>query len=261
MELMAEEHFDTKRLLAFRKLTRAVTELLRGQLKAHLGALAPLLRPQAVLGNYVRGGGEVVKGADRAARELQEFYGSVAAAAPFNLDAELSLPVEVSTAALEITPVEYTHAAASAHVGRKQVVVTSPLRLTLTYEGYSPGRLAELLRDRNRTAEELRRFVLHYLLLHAVLSKKGGVAQLLEALRFPVSFEHSPEFGALPLARISCPVSTLRPPDDLLFESTELSGADAFEEVVSLDSIRQLRDPLKERLAETIKSHGESAEP
>lgn len=256
---MTEEHFDTKRLLAFRKLTRAVTEPLRGQLKEHLGALAPLLRPQAVLGNYMRGG-EVVKGADRAARELQELYGSVAAAAPFNLDAELSLPVEVSTTALEITPVEYTHAAAGAHVGSKQVAVTSPLRWTLTYEGYSPGRLAELLRDRNRTAEELRRFVLHYLLLHVVLSKKGGVAQLLEALRFPVSFVRPPELGALPLARISCPVLTLRPPDELLFESTELSGSDAFEEVVSLDSIRGLRDPLKERLAELVRGYGESLE-
>ena len=51
-----DDPFTTKRLLALRKLTRAIAELVRGQLKDYLSTLTPLLRPRHVLGEYVQRG-------------------------------------------------------------------------------------------------------------------------------------------------------------------------------------------------------------
>ena len=53
-------------------------------------------------------------------------------------------------------------------------------------------------------------------------------------------------------------ISTLRPPDGVLIESTEFSGMDAFEEVVKVDDISKLREPLKERLIELAQAQGEN---
>src|SRR6059058_5096549 len=49
--IMAEE-FTTQRLLALRKLTRALADLLRGQAKDYLATLGPLFRPRSILGGY-----------------------------------------------------------------------------------------------------------------------------------------------------------------------------------------------------------------
>ena len=67
-----------------------------------------------------------------------------------------------------------------------------------------------------------------------------------------------PEFGDLPIAFLSCPVGTVRPPDNVIIESTELSGSDAFEEVISLEDIAKLRNPFKDQLEELVKAHGQT---
>ena len=43
-------------LLVLRKLTRAITDVVRVQMTEYLKTLTPLLRPKAVLGDYVQGG-------------------------------------------------------------------------------------------------------------------------------------------------------------------------------------------------------------
>jgi len=141
--------------------------------------------------------------------------------------------------------------------GSKTIAVTSPLKWALTYSGFSLAKLQDLLADRNRMNEETHRFVLHHTALHVVLNSHPGLPRLLEALRFPVSSERFPSFGELPIACISSSVSTLRPSDDLIIESTEISGRDAFEEVVNLDDLRNLEDPLKAQLMEIARSQGE----
>ena len=55
---------------------------------------------------------------------------------------------------------------------------------------------------------------------------------------------------------ISSSVSTILPHDDVVVESTEVSGTNAFEEIVNFDDIAALRNPLKERLAELLERHG-----
>jgi hypothetical protein len=250
-----DERYSTKGLLALRKLTRAVGDLFRGQLKEHFETLGPLLRPRNVLGEYVQPATkETVKGAETAFKELQGLYEKVATSKPFHLPKELKPPLSVMSTALELTPMEYSHVAKTDR-DTKTVTVSSPLRWLLSYAGYGPRRLRELLAERNRTGDELQQFVLHYLMLHIVLAKQTGVAKLLEALHFPMSSGRLPDCGELPVTTISAYLTTVRPPDDVIIESTEVSGMDAFEEVVNPEDIVALRDPVQTRLLELAKVH------
>jgi hypothetical protein len=254
---MADAPYSTKRLLALRKLTRAIADLVRGELKEHLATLQPLFHPRTILGQYTDSAPkDAAGGAEKAFRDLQALYASVVAAKPFNLPKELKSPLEVVSAVPEITPVEYSHTAKADH-DSKTITVTSPLKWVLSYSGFTPRRLKELLADRTRTGPELHEFVLHMLLTHLVLAKQPGIVRLLEGLRFPVTTCRRPETGDLPITYVSAAVPTVRPPDDVLIESTELSGKDVFEEVVDVDAIRKLPDPYRQRLVELVKGHGE----
>jgi hypothetical protein len=44
----------------------------------------------------------------------------------------------------------------------------------------------------------------------------------------------------------------MRPSDDIILETAELTGMDAFEEVVNLEDVSALADPLKQRLADAV---------
>ena len=256
-----DERFNTKRLLSLRKLTRAAADLLRGQLREHLATLAPLLRPRSVLGDYAKGTvKESVRGADTAFKELQAQYESVAAARPFGLPKELTAPVDAVGVGLEIAPVEYVHQAKTDGQS-KAVAVTMPLRWVLSYSGHGPRRLRELLANPDRASNELGQTVLHTLVLHLVLNRQPGLGQLFEGLRFPASSGKLPGLGELPVVFLTAAVPTVRPPDDVIMESTEISGMDAFEEVVDPDELLRLRDPLREHLVELALVHGGLASP
>jgi hypothetical protein len=116
--------------------------------------------------------------------------------------------------------------------------------------------------DRDRPAEELQESLLHYLVLHQVMTKQTGLTKLLEALHFPINpNEQLPGFGALPITTVSASVSTIRPPDNVIIESTEVSGFNSFEEVVKVADIIELRDPLSDRMLEMVKSYGDRLQP
>ena len=52
------------------------------------------------------------------------------------------------------------------------------------------------------------------------------------------------------MTRIGIGISTTRPSDEVVVESAELTGMDAFEEVVNVDEIARVPDPFKTRLLE-----------
>ena len=250
-----EAQYSTKRLLALRKLTRAIAELLRNQLSEYLGTLAPLLRPRTVLGEYIGGSArDLIKAPEKAFQDLQRIY--QAAATPYGLAAELTPPFNNVSSTWEFTPLEYLHTARN-EPGSKNIAVTSPLKWVLFYSGFPLSRLRELLAARSRDEKELSDFMLHYSILQLVIYRQPGIGKMLEALRFPMSVMRLPEFGELPVICIASAVTTARPPDAVLIESTELSGQDAFEEVVDQETIRNLRDPLREQLVEVARGHGE----
>jgi hypothetical protein len=255
---MADEAFDSKRLRALRRLTRSVADLLRGELKENLATLSPLLLPRTVFGSQLDGGGarESVRGAEANFKELQTLYETLAGGKPYNLPKELKAPVMVMSVAPELTPMEYLHPAKDGALTRN-IAITSPLRWVLSYSGYGVQRLPELLANRTVT-KEVAEVVLHTLLLHFVLTRQPGVVRLLEALRFPVSSGRLSGLGELPVTFVSAPVQTIRPPDEVLIENTEISGTDAFEEVVDLGTITALSDPLHKRLTEIVEQHGQA---
>ena len=244
---MAEETYSLQRLLVLRKITRAISDTLRGQIRDYLGTLNTLLRPRAVFGDSGHGAGT-----ERAFSDLVALYQTIAAAKPFLLTQEITRPVEMASTTLELLPVEYNHQAEG-----KTVVVTSPLKWVVTYSGFSPTRLKELIGAKTPPERELFQFAVQYAAVSILFGPRGGVPKILEALRFPLTVGKLPEFGELPITTISAPISTVLPPDNVVMESTEFSGKDVFEEIVSLDEIPTLRDPLKHQLLEITQSFGE----
>jgi hypothetical protein len=254
---MSEEQYPIQRLLKLRKLTRAIADLLRGQLLDYLTTLRPMFMPRSIFGEYVQGGvKESVRGAEKVYLQLQNLYASVANTKPYNLEPELRTPLILENAALEITPLEYSHVV-TGDGQSKTIAVTSPFKWILTYSGFSPARLQELLANRNRIDEEARRFVLHYTALRVALASHPGLPRLFEGLRFPISSGRMPEFGELPITYISSRISSIRPPDELIIENAEISGQNAFEEIVNLGDLRNLEDPIHTQLVELARSHGE----
>jgi hypothetical protein len=242
-----DENYTIQKLLTLRKLTRAIGEVVCQQMAEYVTALTPLFRQKSIFGDHIQGGSkEPVKGADQAFKELQTLYEAVVVTKPFHLPKELKSPLIQMTGTLELTPVEYTHLAKGAAESR-EITVSRPFKSVIAYSGYSPRRLTGLLTDISRNNGELQQFVLHYLAMHILLSKQSGLSKLFHTLHFPIEIGRLPGFGELPITFIASSISTSLPPDELIIESTELSGKNAFEEIVNVGDIEQLGDPLKER--------------
>jgi hypothetical protein len=238
-------------LRVLRKLTRAIADTAKAQVTEYLSTLTPLLQPQMVLGEYIQGAPkEPSHKADQAFKELKALYDAVAPAKPLNLRRDLAPPFSFSNLSLEMTPVEYVHMAQS-DGGPRKILVRSPLTWTVTYDGFSPQRLQEVL-DQKLRGDELQRHILSYLLIHVVMKYRPGVTQMLEGLHFPITTAKSAEFGELPLTRLGIGISTHRPSDDVVVESAELTGIDQFEEVVNVDEIAKVPDPFKNRLMDLV---------
>jgi hypothetical protein len=248
-------------LLVLRKLTRSIAATLRGQLTDHLTALTSVLRPEMAFGKFIQGGQKdwVVK-SDQALRDLRSLYEKVASAGPFHLRTDLTPPFDLGGLSLEITPVEYIHAAQIGSSSRS-ITVRCPLTWTLSYGGFAPPVLKRLLDSRTRSPNDLQRFLLAYLTLHVVTKMQPGVMNVLNGLRFPVATAKDPDFGELPLTRIGVDVATERPSDAVLIESAEVTGMDAFEEVVKLEDIQRLRDPLREQLLDIARQQAPELAP
>ena len=241
-------------LLVHRKLTRAIAEAVRTRMTEYLATLAPLLQPKLVLGDYLQGGvKESTRRADKAFKELQGLYEVLAATKPYNLPRELTPPIVFpGGASLEITPVDYAHMVQSGSESRT-IMVRSPLIWGLTYTGYSTSRLPDLLKAKLRPGDELQQLVLAHLLMHVVTTNSPGLMKTFEALHFPMTSVTTADSGPLPLTRIGVAVSTSRPSDAVILESAELTGMDAFEEIVNEEDLWKLGDPLKEQLAEIVR--------
>ena len=240
-------------LLTRRKLTRAIADSVRAQVSEYLTTLTPLFRPHAVFGDHVEGGQKgSTRRADQALKEVQTQYEAIAPTKPFNLRRDLSIPFSIPNTALEITPVDYIHVPTSGN-GRR-ITIRRPLTWTLSYAGYAPTRLPEVLDARVR-GDELQRFILTYLVLQQVIAHQPGLAHIMQALHFPLAVEKTAEFGDLPLTRISVGIATERPSDDVVVESADLTGMDSFEEVVNLDDLGTLGDPFKVKLLEIARQH------
>jgi hypothetical protein len=254
-----DQPFDMARLRELRRLTRRVDDVVRVEAREHLTTLAPLLRPQTVLGDFVQSGEKrTVRGADRVWKELLTLYDGIAPKSPFGLARELKPPLEIPGTALEMAPVQYVHEI-RVDGNVTPIVVTRPFEWVVSYSAHGPQRARDLLADRNRDAEELQRIVALALALNLTVTHQAGVAKLFATLRLPIEARRMREFGALPLTVMASVVPSLRPPDDILVQSTEMTGKGVFEEVVDPAGIERLEDPLRARLLSALRGDGEGA--
>ena len=250
-----DERYSLQELRTLRKLTHAVANALRSELKEHLGTVALLLRPRTVLGDYVDSSvkGEV-KGSDIAFRDLRARYEAVAGGRPYGLPKELNPPLEIVSTTPELTPLEYPYFAKAGDES-KTITVAQPLKWILSYAGLVPIRLRDLLSAKIPDASQVKELLVHTLVLDTVITKQPGLVSVFEALRFPFEVEKLPGLGELPVTCITSSVTTVRPPDEVIIESTEISGLNAFEEVVNVDDIREMKDPFRESLFEVIRKN------
>lgn len=246
------EPMDVAAHLEARKLTRAITQFVQGELEQHLATLSPLLRPRTVLGDFVAGSKQKIPGADVAHRRVVELFDNIARKAPFSIPGELPNPLEIENNALVPIGIQYEREV-SAGTGTKSVTISSPLRWTIAFEGFGPGRLREIMNDPSPAARaEVARILIHAIVLHVTVTSQAHLQSIFEALRFPMTEGHLPETGAVPWVEIRFPVATRLPSDDVILQATEIAGADQFEEVAEPGGIALLSDPLKaalERLA------------
>lgn len=247
-----------ERLLVLRRLTRALETSVRGWVQGHVAALAPLLRPRPVLGEFVQSPGKEtpLRAPDRVWKEVEALYEAIAPRAPFSLARDLKPPVDVPGTTLELAESDYVHETTGAD--QRRITVTKPFEWIVSYSGTGPALMRKLLADKNRDAGELQRLVLVSLILHIVLKQQAAVGAVFADLRIPLETRRRPEFGELPVTVLVSAIPTVRPPDDVLVQSTEMTGTSAFQEVVDVERLAGLADPFRSRVAEVLAANGET---
>lgn len=233
-----------------RRKTEAVSQILRQQIAAHLETLRPLLAPERVFGKLA-GGRTEAAGAELALAELQKNYRPFGNK-PYDLPRDFDNNwLTLVGSALELHSWEYTHP-----VQGKPISITSPLcwavnfRASLTLAqvknmlaGKEPARL-----------DHVRQFVVNALVLQIVLARNPGVVQLFADLRYELKVQTPAELSGLPVASIASCLPSFRPADDLILAATAFSGVPAFIELADLDSIKNPKDTLKEKLEELTRA-------
>jgi hypothetical protein len=247
---------EPAKLLSLHGLTKDVAQACLRHLKTQIEAMAPLFRPRRVLGDYIDSTGkEPVPGADRNLADLQELYARVAIK-PFDLRPELRTPLESVSTQFQFNEWEYTHAAET-DGSWHSIRVTAPLTWVISYStSYSLSTLRGVVAGSGqRDAEAVRAFVLRACLMHELFSKIPAITSLFEGLRYRVEVRRSPQLGDLPLVTVSAPFRTFRPGDQLVAMAAGLAGGASFAEVLDVESVRNLADPLRDETVELVNRH------
>jgi hypothetical protein len=254
----AAEALNIEQLLQLHTLTKDVSKLCQKQLRGYVDTLALLFRPRRMLGDAMEGSErDSAAGADKTVVELRDLYRRVAVR-PFDLRPELTFPLESVSTQIQLYEWEYVHQTKTDR-GWRSIKVSCPLTWVVAYSStYSLPMLRQVLAGQEeRNQDSVRAFVLRACLMHLQFTKFPAIAELLAGLRFGVEVRRSPELGDLPLVTISAPFSTVRPPDNLVSVASGLAGGTSFSEVLAVESVRNLRDPLREEVAAVFRSHGQ----
>ena len=245
---------DIGALLKLRKVTRIVADDLRASLGKHLATLAPLLMTRQVFGRHVDGNAKhAVRGEDEALSQLTTLYQKIAGSQAYGLPKELDSPLGIRQTGLDVRPAEYVYEASDAEA-QKHVTIISPTRWVLFPNGCPPDDLQELIASPSTSADELRRFILHYLALHVLLTRRPDIVELFDGLRFPIATGTLFGCGELPVNIIESPASTIRAGDDLIIQSTELTGTNTFEEVLDEVAVSNMIDPLRKHVSTLLEN-------
>ena len=253
---MAEDPGITlERLAQLRKPTSQIATALERELRTHLDALASLLRPKSLLGDFISGASaESRPGAEKAFKALSELYDRVAPR-PFRLSPGLSKPIPAIRVQLDLHPLEEEVVSSG---GGQQITVVSPFAWVLSYPGAcSLGSLRKMLKgQKTRDEVEIQQFALNSCILHLLLERSPKLVALLTALRFGLETTSLSGLGELPVPVIRSVVPSTRPPAQVMLDAANLAGLSSFSEVIDVTATRGLEDPLKARLEAALAEHG-----
>jgi hypothetical protein len=247
------ETLTFEQLAKLREQTEAIAGLLRNRLQGHLETLRPLFAPRRLLGKYVDRK-EDVAGSEKGVAQVREKFKEVCGA-PFSLTPELDNDVLAGIDSRpELYPWEYTYEAKGEGEPRS-LIIASPVRWVLTYgSGYTLSQLRQAMAGKHeRRSDDIRQFVVNALVMSLFLAKYPRIAQLLTDLRYPMQVDKCPGLGALPLVTLSACVPSFRPADNLILMATRFSGVSNFVELIDVEAVHTLEDPLKLRIEELLR--------
>ena len=227
-------------VIEMRRKTEAVSKYLHERLIGYIETLRPLFVPDRYVGKLA-GGKFDVQGSDRALAEIQQRYREFTAK-PFDLSLEFDPHwLSLVGSRLDLQRWAYTHRIET-NGETKAVTITSPSRWILTYA------------SKERAPIEIRRqFVVNALVMQLAVTRNPGLGPLMDGLHYRLQSEVFPGLSKLPLVTFTSPLPSFRPSDDLILEATGFSGVPAFIELLDIEAIRELRDPLREQIDQLIR--------
>ena len=240
-------------LPALRSKTEIISRLLHEQLSGHLETLRPILSPDRLFGKS--GGPRTdAAAADRALAQLHQSYKAFVGR-PFDLPTELD-PYWLTLVGNRVAlyPWTYTYEAGR-EPSQRSITMTSPVRWVVSFtSGYTLAELRQaLLGPGERRAEHVRQFVVNALVTQLVFAHTPGLAALFADLRYQVQVDTAPELPKLPLATVTSSLPSFRPSDELVLAATNFSGIPAFIELIDVDALPALVDPLQAKIAERLR--------
>lgn len=236
-----------------RRKTEAISKFLQDQVLTHLETLRPMLTPERLFGRYAGSKLDVAL-ADRALAQLQQNYKPFSAR-PFDLPSELD-PYWLTLVGGRVTlyPWEYTYEAGTDREA-KAISMTSPLRWVVSFSSaYTLSQVRQALAGKGeRRPEHIRQFVVNALVTQLIITHTPGLAPLFTDLRYQLQNESMPDLPKLPLTTITSGLPSFRPGDDLILAATNFSGVPAFIELIDINALPELRDPLKTRIEDLLR--------
>lgn len=228
--------------------TETISQFLQQQLLGYLATLGQILLPDRLLGKHVGFKGEVA-GADKALAELQASYQPFTGA-PYSVPREFETEwlTEIGTR-LEIYRWEYPLT-----LGSRTISIASPARWILTYTApYTVAQMPQALAQKeNRRPAYIRQFIINALVIKQLIARNAGLQALFADLGYKISFETSSHLPNLPLVVLTSRLPSFRPADDLVATATALSGVSAFIELIDLDAVEEIVDPLKQQISNLL---------
>jgi len=244
---------DNQQFMQLRGKTEKIVELMGKRLKGHLNTLKPLFVPKKLLGSYIKSSSmDDVPGSDKAFAELQEQYTAICEK-PFGLPKKLQSPLPPIASQLEAVPLKY-----SLYIGgskEKATSITAANRWILSYQNECPyNRLKAMISgDETCHPEVMKQSLIAYLTLVLFLKHFPELEQLLQDLRYEVGVQNLEDLGGLPVVIVKAPIECFLPSDDFILQITQLSGIPAFQEIIDLDAVEKMPDPLKETIQAAIR--------
>ena len=241
-----------EQLTDLRHKTEIVSKFLQEQLQAHLETLRPVLALDRVFGRYA-GARADSPIADRVFAELQQSYRAFTVK-PYDLPTQFDEHwLSLVGSRVTLYPWDYSH---QTKAGRERTItMSSPVRWVVTYtSAYTLGQFRQAVAGTGeRRPEHVRQFVVNALVTQLMVQHTPGLGPLLGDLRYRVQTDASPDLPKLPLTTITASLPSFRPSDDLIASAVTFSGVPAFIELIDIEALSTLQDPLKARIMELVR--------